>query len=151
MQESETGTSALGLKPPPLFKEKSPRLTSLQWSDRVPRAAAGTGILPAPAHLPGLGFYLAGVEAIDRFDQLPGLTSHLVPLLGRCEQQKRRGYHRRAHRHPPEMDPALPQSDAGVFKHMMALHEDYDNSYKVVRANVVYSPLSLGQYLSLYC
>lgn len=44
-----------------------------------------------------------------------------------------------------------PQSTAGIAKHTTALREDYDNSHKVVRANSVYNPLSLGQCLSLYC
>lgn len=51
----------------------------------------------------------------------------------------------------PGMCPPPPQSTTSIFKHTTALCEDYDNSHRVVRANSVYSPLSLGQYLSLYC
>lgn len=51
----------------------------------------------------------------------------------------------------PKMYPPLPQSTDGIFKHTTALREDYDNSYKAVRANIAHNPLSSGQYLSLYC
>ena len=94
MQPAETEVSALGLKPSSLLKEKPPKPASPRCANQVPRAVTGAGIPPAPAHVLGPGFYLAGVEAIDWFDQLPGLTSHLAPLLSRCKQRKQTGYHR---------------------------------------------------------
>lgn len=107
----------------------------------IPHATA-SHIPCAPTHLLGSGFYLAGVEAIDWFDQLPGLPSHLAPLLGRCKERKQRGLfitggHGDAR---PEMCPPPPQTTAGIFKHTTALREDYDNSHRVVRANSVYNP-----------
>lgn len=89
----------------------------------------------------GSGFYLAGVEAINRLDQLPGLATHLAPLLGRCQAHKQRGYGTAL---LLPTSPLLLSSQQLCMKIMII--------YMKLSEPILHEiPLSLGQYLSFYC
>lgn len=94
----------------------------------------------ATPHL-GSGFYLAGVEAINRLDQLPGLAAHLAPLLGRCQAHKQRGYGTALLLPTPLLLLSSQRLCMKIIIIYIKLSEPILNAI----------PLSLGQYLSFYC